>query len=48
MTLKYLAGNMITGLSSDTKPTNVETNAVFVQTNTQTEFLFNGSSWIDL
>ena len=48
MTLKYLAGNIISGLSSDTKPTLVQTNALFVETNTQSEFLFNGSSWLDL
>jgi|LWDU01.1.fsa_nt_gi hypothetical protein len=44
MTLVYMAGNVIIGLSSDTKPTNVPANSRFIQTDTQSEFLFDGSS----
>jgi hypothetical protein len=45
MTLKYFAGNRITGLSSDVKPTNVVTNSKFLETDTRNEYIFNGSSW---
>jgi hypothetical protein len=45
MTLVYLAGNQITGLSSDTKPTNVVTNSKFLETDTKSEYVFDGSSW---
>jgi hypothetical protein len=48
MTVTYLSANRITGLSSDTKPTNVVTNSIFLETNTPARKLFNGSSWIDL
>jgi hypothetical protein len=48
MTVEYLSANRITGLSSDTKPTNVVTNSIFLETNTPARKLFNGSSWIDL
>jgi|TARA_R110002167_G_scaffold26351_1_gene90754 hypothetical protein len=44
MTLAYFAGNVITGVSGDTKPTNVPANSRFIQTDTQSEFLFDGSS----
>ena len=36
MAIKYLAGNRITGLSGDTKPTNVPTDSEF----TETDFFF--------
>ena len=48
MTVIYLSANRITGLSSDTKPTNVPTNSTFLETNTPARKIFNGSSWIDL
>tara|TARA_R110002051_G_scaffold322941_1_gene415063 strand:- start:96 stop:281 length:186 start_codon:yes stop_codon:yes gene_type:complete len=44
MTLAYLAGNVITGVAADTKPTNVPANSRFIETDTQSEFLFDGSS----
>lgn len=47
MTLVYHSGNVITGLSSDTKPTNVPTNSIFIETDTQSQFLFDGSSTWD-
>jgi hypothetical protein len=45
MTLKYLAGNQITGLSSDTKPTLIPTTSTFLETDTNQLFIWNGSSW---
>lgn len=49
MTLAYHSGNVITGLSTDTKPTNVPVNSIFIETDTQSQFLFDGSStWNNL
>lgn len=45
MALAYFSGNRISGLASDTKPTTVPTNSIFTETDTQTEYLFDGSSW---
>lgn len=45
MTLKYLSGNRVTGLSTDTKPMSVVTNSVFFETDTSTTYDFDGSSW---
>jgi hypothetical protein len=44
MTLQYLSGNRITGLSSDTKPTTTQDKAVFYQTNDFKTFDFTLSS----
>lgn len=48
MTIKYLAGNRISGLSGDSKPTNVPTNSIFLETDTPALFVFNGTIWIGL
>jgi hypothetical protein len=48
MTIQYLAGNKITGLSGDTKPTNVVATSKFLETDTNTEFIWDGSSWTQL
>jgi len=45
MTIVYLASNFLTGVSSDTKPTNVPTNSVFAETNTLKLWLFDGANW---
>ena len=47
MTLVYLAGNKIEGLSTDTKPTTVQANAVFYETNTGKTFDLSGGSWTE-
>ena len=44
MTIVYLAGNRLTGVSGDTKPTNVPANSIFVETDTKSQYLFDGSS----
>ncbi len=44
MALKYYA-DRITGLSGDTKPTNVQTDKSFFETDTGLFYNFNGSSW---
>jgi len=44
MTLVYKAAR-IEGLSGDTKPTNVQTNRQFFETDTGLTFNFNGSTW---
>lgn len=45
MTIAYLAANKITGTSSDTKPTTVPTNSIFIETDTRIRYLFNGTTW---
>lgn len=40
--------NWILGLSGDTKPTNVPTNSIFLETDTRNQFLFNGSTYDQL
>ena len=40
MALKYLAGNKITGLAADTKPTTVPEGSFFTETDTKKEFIF--------
>lgn len=44
MTLQYLSGARISGLSTDTKPTNVPANTIFIETDTQAQYIFDGSS----
>lgn len=43
MAIKYLAANILTGLSSDTKPTNVPADTIFVETNTRKLYSHAGS-----
>ena len=45
MTLQYLSGGRLSGVSGDTKPTDVQTNTIFIETDTQAQYLFDGSSW---
>jgi hypothetical protein len=46
MTLKYFAGNRITGLSSDTKPTtNLPIGYTFFETDTLITYYWNGTTW---
>jgi len=46
MTIKYYAGNRLTGVSGDTKPTsNVITGTTFLETNTDDLYLWDGDSW---
>ena len=47
MTINYLDSKRIQGLSTDTKPTNVQTNSIFEQTDTNTRHWYNGTTWID-
>lgn len=44
MTIVYHAGH-ITGVSGDTKPTNVPALSLFVETDNRLWFIFNGSTW---
>ena len=48
MAIVYLAGNRISGLSTDTKPTpgNTVVNAIFEETDTALEFINNNTAWI--
>jgi len=46
MAIKYLAGNRITGVAADTKPTNVAVNSVFTETDTKKDFIWSGSAWV--
>ena len=45
MTIKYLDSRRVSGLSSDTKPTNVESETIFVETNTANRYWFDGTTW---
>ena len=45
MTINYLDSKRIQGLSADTKPTNVQTNSIFEQTDTNTRYWYDGSIW---
>lgn len=45
MAIKRFAGDKFTGLSTDTKPTDVLTGATFWETNTGSTFVYNGTSW---
>lgn len=45
MTIAYLAANELTGLSGDSKPTDVPTNSEFTETDTLLCYLFNGTTW---
>ena len=46
MAIKYYAGNRLTGVSGDTKPTsNVITGTTFLETNTDDLYVWDGDSW---
>ena len=45
MTIKYLDSKRISALSSDTKPTNVETNSILVEKDTGKRYWYDGSAW---
>jgi hypothetical protein len=45
MTIKYLDSKRVSALSSDTKPTNVETNSILVEKDTGRRYWFNGTTW---
>ena len=47
MAVKWYAGDRLTGLSTDTKPTTVSADSVFYETNTKTNFDFTGGSWVE-
>lgn len=42
MTIQYYVGGKIVGLSSDVKPTSVPTNTTFIESDTFSEFIFDG------
>ena len=46
MALKYLDGGRITGLSTDVKPTDIPTGSLFVETDSGTTLVYNGTLWI--
>ena len=45
MTVVYLAGNRLQGLSSDTKPTTVPAGARFEETDTFDDYKWDGANW---
>lgn len=45
MTLAYKSGGLITGLSSDTKPTNVPDGSTFIETDTKKWYIKTSGSW---
>jgi hypothetical protein len=45
MTIKYLAGRQIEGLSSDTKPTTAEDGSIFTETDTGKKFVSTTGTW---
>jgi|TARA_R110000824_G_scaffold12395_1_gene54323 hypothetical protein len=48
MTIKYLAGRKIQGLSSDTKPTNIQAGTVFDELDTHKSYIRHSSAWVQL
>ena len=48
MTIIHYSPTLISGLSTDTKPTTVITNCQFIETNTGSIFRYTGSSWVSL
>lgn len=48
MAIRKYAGDKITGLSSDTKPTNVVDGATFYETNTYKNYVKVSGSWIEI
>ena len=46
MTIEYKDSKRIIGLSTDTKPTNVETNSILVEKNNSKRYWFDGTNWI--
>ena len=45
MAIKYYAGNRLTGVSGDTKPTTLPTGSTFLETNTDDLYFWDGDSW---
>lgn len=45
MTIQYLDSRRLTGLSSDTKPTTLSDNSIFIETDTGKRFMFDGTAW---
>ena len=45
MTINYLDSKRLQGLSADTKPTNVQTNSIFIETDTAKRYWYNGTLW---
>jgi hypothetical protein len=45
MAIKYYAGNRLTGVSGDSKPTTLPTGSTFLETNTDDLYLWDGDSW---
>ena len=46
MAIAYLDGGRITGLSTDTKPTNVDAGSMFIETDSGGKYVYNGSGWL--
>ena len=45
MTIKYLDSKRLSGVASDTKPTNVQDNSIYIETDTAYRYWFNGTVW---
>ena len=45
MAIRYLAGGLIEGLSSDTKPATAQANSVFYETDTKATFNLISGTW---
>jgi hypothetical protein len=49
MTIKYLSGRRIQGLSTDTKPTsNIQAGSVFDELDTHKSYVWHNSAWVQL
>ena len=47
MTINYLDSKRLQGLSADTKPTNVQTNSLFEQTDNSIRYWYDGNNWMN-
>ena len=47
MTISRFAGDRFTGLSTDTKPTNILDGALFTELDTGKTFIYYSSEWVE-
>lgn len=46
MTIRNIGNALLSGLSTDTKPTTYPTDSIFIETNTGSIYVYNGTSWV--
>lgn len=46
MTIRNIGNALLSGLSTDTKPTTYPTNSIFIETDSGSIYVYNGTSWV--